>query len=247
VFAGAKGGSGVTTIASNFALSMAKESGQNTVLIDLNLPLGDAALELGINAVYSTASALENFEQLDSNFLSKLLIKHSSGLQVLAAPDKYVEVEPTREAVDKLLRVVREDFDYVVVDAGSKYGAGLRALFEESSSIYLVVQLSISELRNANRLICKLFRSNESKLEVVLNRFVPNVMGLDDAKISKSLTVQPKWKIPNDYASARNAQNSANPLALDDSPIARVIKQMSRVACGLPANPETKKRFSIFG
>ena len=39
VFAGAKGGSGVTTVASNFAVSLARESGQSTVLIDLNLPL----------------------------------------------------------------------------------------------------------------------------------------------------------------------------------------------------------------
>lgn len=247
VFVGAKGGSGVTTVASNFALALAKESGQNTVLIDLNLPFGDAALELGLTAKYSTANALDNVDQLDSNFLSKLIVKHSSGLSLLAGPDKYVEVEPSSEAVEKLLRISRGDFDYVVVDAGSRYGAGLRSLFEDSSAIYLVVQLSISELRNANRLICNLFRSSESKLEVVLNRFAPNLMGLDDARIAKALTVQPKWKVPSDFASAREAQNSASPLAFDDSPISRVIRQMSRLACGLPAQPETKRRFGLFG
>jgi pilus assembly protein CpaE len=54
VFVGAKGGSGVTTVATNFAISLAQESGKNTVLIDLNLPLGDAALELSIDAVDQT-------------------------------------------------------------------------------------------------------------------------------------------------------------------------------------------------
>ena len=43
--AGAKGGAGVTTIASNFAVSLAQESRHKVVLIDLNLQLGDAALE----------------------------------------------------------------------------------------------------------------------------------------------------------------------------------------------------------
>ncbi len=62
VFLGAKGGSGVTTIASNFAVALAQESGQSTVLIDLDLPLGDAALDLGITAQFSTANALQNFE-----------------------------------------------------------------------------------------------------------------------------------------------------------------------------------------
>ena len=62
VFIGAKGGSGVTTIASNFAVSLAQESGQSTVLIDLDLPLGDAALDLGINAQFSTANALAELQ-----------------------------------------------------------------------------------------------------------------------------------------------------------------------------------------
>ena len=74
VFVGAKGGSGVTTVASNFAILLAKESGQNTALIDLNLPMGDAALELGVNSQYSTLNALEHYEELDSNFLSTLLV-----------------------------------------------------------------------------------------------------------------------------------------------------------------------------
>src|SRR6202042_416052 len=78
VFLGAKGGSGVTITAGNFALALAQESGKNTVLVDLDLPFGDAALDLGISNEFSTANALENFERLDSNFLTKLLIKHSS-------------------------------------------------------------------------------------------------------------------------------------------------------------------------
>src|ERR1039457_6838113 len=77
VFVGAKGGSGVTTIASNYAVSLARDSGQSTMLIDLNLPMGDAALELGVQSQYSTESAIQNYSRLDGNFLSKLLVKHS--------------------------------------------------------------------------------------------------------------------------------------------------------------------------
>ena len=40
VFLGAKGGSGVTTIASNFAVALAQESRRSTVLVDLDLPFG---------------------------------------------------------------------------------------------------------------------------------------------------------------------------------------------------------------
>lgn len=55
-------------------------------MIDMGLPLGDAALHLGIVTEYSTFNALENHNRLDAGFLSTLLAKQPSGLSVLAAP-----------------------------------------------------------------------------------------------------------------------------------------------------------------
>jgi pilus assembly protein CpaE len=86
VFMGAKGGSGVTTLACNFATALAQAPQQKTLLIDLDLPLGDAALDLGISAEFSAIDALQSAERLDAKLLSQLLTKHSSGLMVLAAP-----------------------------------------------------------------------------------------------------------------------------------------------------------------
>jgi pilus assembly protein CpaE len=247
VFVGAKGGSGVTTVASNFAVSLAQESGQSTVFVDLNLPLGDAALDLGINAHYSTADALHNFARLDFHFLSTLLTKHRSGLFVLAAPDKYTQVEASTEAVRRLLTVARQNFDYVVVDAGSRFGSSGKALFEDSSTVYLVTQVGISELRNSNRLITELLGARAANIEIVLNRYMPRSLEIDEESITKALTMPAQWKIPSDYAAVRSAQSAATPLALNDSPISRVIEQMTRAACGLPANPKKKKRFNLFG
>jgi pilus assembly protein CpaE len=246
IFIGAKGGSGVTTVASNFAVSLAKESGHSTVLIDLNLPFGNAALDLGLTPQYSTVNALLNAPRLDSNYLSTLLTKHDSGLSVLAAPDKFANIQITQESVERLFYVARQEFDYVVVDAGSRFDAISKALFEPGSTVYLVLQVSITELRNANRLITELFKSNTVKLEVVLNRFTPRTLSIDEASITKALTIPATWKIPGDYPAARSAQNTATPLALEDSPISRIIQQMSRSACGSIDVPEKKKRFNLF-
>jgi pilus assembly protein CpaE len=247
VFIGAKGGSGTTTVASNFAVSLAQQSGQKIALIDLNLPFGDAALDLGINAQYSTANALQNVVRLDYLFLSKLMVEHSSGLMVLAAPDRYTHVEATNETVQRLLTVARQNFNFVVVDAGSRFGATGKALFDDSSMVYLITQVGITELRNSNRLISELLKSNGNRLEIVLNRYTPRSLGIDEESITKALTMPAQWKIPSDFPAARNAQNTATPLALNDSPISRVIRQMTRTACGLSPNPEKKKRFNLFG
>jgi pilus assembly protein CpaE len=247
VFLGAKGGSGVTTLASNFAVSVARESGQPTVLIDLDLPLGDAALCLGLTPQYSTVNALENAGRLDATFLSTLLTKHSSGLFVLAAPGKLAPTTISNDAVDKLLAVARQEYSFVIVDAGSRLDLAGTALFDASATVYLVTQVGIPELRNSNRLVSEFFTVGGPKLEIVLNRYSHRVLGMDEEHITKALTRPAEWKVPNDWATVRETQNTATPFSLGDSAISRVIRQMARTACGLPKNPEKKKGFKLFG
>lgn len=245
VFIGAKGGTGVTTLASNFAVALAGESRQNTLLIDLDLPLGGAALDLGITAPFSTLDAFQNISRLDSNFLARLLTRHASGLSVLSAPDKYSSAAIPDEALEKLLLLSRQDFDYVVVDAGSAVGSTFNMLMDAATIVYLVAQVSIAELRNANRLISQFFAARTTKLQIVLNRFTPRALVIDEESITKALTLSPTWKVPSDYPVVRQAQNNAEPFAMGDSQIGETIRRMARTACGMPAVPDKKKRFGL--
>ena len=247
VFLGAKGGAGVTTIACNFAVALAQESGQSTLLIDLDLPLGDAALNLGIVTEYSTVNALQDAGRLDAAFLNKLIIKHSSGVFVLAAPGKFPQFHATNEAIDKLMTVARQEFDNVIVDVGARLDLTDSALFKDAFAIYLVTQAGIPELRNSNRLISQFFTSGGPKLEIVINRYEPRALGVSDETITKALTRPANWKIPNDYAAVRQMQNTATPLALGDSPISRLIRQMATAICGQRATQPKKKGFRLFG
>ena len=246
VFLGAKGGSGVTTVACNFAVALAHDFHQNTLLIDLDLPLGDAALNLGIDSEYSTVNALEDSSRLDSNFLSSLLVRHSSSLQVLAAPGKFPSIETSSEAIDKLLAVARRSFTNVVVDAGASLDPSGTALLNEASIVYLVTQGSIPELRNSNRLISEHFPAGGPRLEIVLNRSQPGTLEIDEEEVAKELAWPVKWAIPSDWAVVRQMQSTATPLVLKNSPISQAIRQMASSACGLPLAPQKKKRFSFF-
>jgi pilus assembly protein CpaE len=249
VFAGAKGGSGVTTVASNFAVALAKQAGAKVALLDLDLPLGDAALTLGLTAKFTALDALENVNRLDSDFLSVLVTRHSSGLAVLAAPDAIpAAIQPAKSGIEKLLRVVREDFAYVVVDAGSRPSEMHGSLFETANAVYLVTQISVAELRNANRFVSRYFNDAEDgRLEIVLNRFQSRSMEIDEAAITRALTRPASWKIPNDFAAVRRAQNTGIALASEDSHIARAFAGMAGTASGHTANGGKKKRFGLFG
>lgn len=242
VFCGAKGGTGVTTIATNFAVTAAREGGNKVLLIDLDMPLGDAALQLGITPQYSTADALQNAARMDANFLPRLLAKHESGLSLLAAPGTFSSYQLNAETVTKLLQVARQEFDVVIVDAGSSFQLHGTSLFDPDAVVYLVTDVGVSELRNANRIICELFPSGRPKLEVVLNRFTLSTLGMDEEHITRALTRPAQWRIPEDKATVREMQNTATPLAARDTPVSRAIRQLARAACGLTAEPEKKKK-----
>jgi pilus assembly protein CpaE len=249
VFLSAKGGSGVTTLATSFALSLAEQSRKRTLLIDLNLPLGDAALNLGTKHLYSSVNAFENASRLDPHFLSSLLVQHKSGLWVLAGPSEMTPYHPADDAIGTLLKVALEDYEYVVVDAGSKLDLQRSIRLDPSVTMYLITQLGIPELRNANRLIKQLPMDGGPSLEIVLNRSDSGSQGIEEDHVAQALTRTIRWRVPNDYAAVRRMQNSAIPLTQEDSPIAQAIRQMTQSICGAPAveeAPEKKKGRSFF-
>ncbi len=245
VFVGAKGGAGVTTVASSFAVALAKHA--KVALIDLDLELGDAALSLGMSTKFTTLDALNNPARLDSDFLVSLMVKHDSGLSVLGAPDTIPAQHIARSGTGRLLRLVREDFAYAVVDAGSQSCDWHEELFEAATTVYLVSQVGVPDLRNANRFVTRYFSgSNRDKLEIVLNRHNARSAEIDEAAITKALTYPAKWKIPNDYAAARRAQNTGVAVALDKSHVAHALVQMANAARGENTGPQKKKMFGLF-
>jgi pilus assembly protein CpaE len=246
VFLGAKGGSGVTTLACNFALSLAREQGQKTILIDLNLPLGDAALCLGLKAEHSIADAFQNMSRLDSHFLSTLLTQHDSGLYVLAAPHELAPTFVSVEAIDKLLAVARQEFDCVVVDAGSRLDMQSKHVLDDSATIYLVTQAGVPELRNSHRLLSQLGAADSPKVEIVLNRYDARSLNIEEEHITKALNRPANWRIPNNFAAVRRMQNTSAPLSNEGGQILRVIRRMTDSVCGRLPVPETKKGFSFF-
>ncbi|MGH9559946.1 MAG: AAA family ATPase, partial [Terracidiphilus sp.] len=143
-FMGTKGGAGVTTVATNFAIALAEHTSAKTLFMDLDLPLGDAALNLGITAEFSTTDALERIERLDSNMLSRMTVTDKSGLQVLVAPGHYVSVQPKDADIKTLLELAQRSFDYVVVDLGSRLDLRGTGVFQIANPIFLVTRVDVA-------------------------------------------------------------------------------------------------------
>ena len=103
-FVGAKGGVGTTTTAVNVATALTKFAKGPTLLIDLHLAYGDAAVFLGADPRFSLVDAFENMHRLDAEFLKSLVVTTASGIDLLASADR-----PANRPVDvrRLGEVVR--------------------------------------------------------------------------------------------------------------------------------------------
>jgi pilus assembly protein CpaE len=234
VFAAGKGGVGVTSLAANFSVALTKESGARVVVVDMDLQMGDVALGLGLTASCSVADALRNPTRLDGDFLKTLLIRHSSGLAVLSSPEEYTfGTFPGDEAASKLFQLLREEFDYVVVDSGSCHNRAQQELFETADKLYLVTELTFPALRNAHRLIsCLSAKGCDGNLEVVLNRHDWKRSDIGEEHVGKALGRSVKWRIPNGHEALQMAWDSGIPMAVKNSPVMAELVQMARAACG---------------
>jgi pilus assembly protein CpaE len=247
VFCSAKGGAGVTTIALNFAVALAEASGKKTALIDLDLPLGDAALDLGVVGKYSTIDALNNVHRLDTAYLEALMVRHESGISFLGAPGTHLRVEVPKGATEKLITVARRTFENVIVDVGSRWSWIDPALLDQAKTIYLITQVGIPELRNSNRVMIGGLAPYSEKVEVVLNRYVKKLIQVGESVIEKALTKPVRWLVPSDYVTVRDMQTAARPLVNDNTRIAQVIRSMANEAARVQEAPSIKRMFSFIG
>ncbi|MBV9342012.1 MAG: hypothetical protein JO159_14140, partial [Acidobacteria bacterium] len=87
-FMGAKGGCGVTSLVTQLGALLANTFSKRTLLVDLHPDFGDAALYLGLTKYrYHFFELVENTERLDGELLQSFLAHHSSGLELIPAPE----------------------------------------------------------------------------------------------------------------------------------------------------------------
>jgi len=249
LFWSVKGGAGASTLAANFASALAHESGAPVALVDLDFELGDLSVLLNLSPPFSVVDALQSPDRLDWDFLSGLMVKHASGVHLLAAPDRYegrdFRSEPA--AILKVLRLLQEQFAYVVVDTGGNRSLPPE-LLGDAEAIYLVAQVDVPSLRNAQRLASHLRDGVErnDRIHIVLNRFDARRSDIPADQIERALTFPVAWRIPNDYAAVRNAANTGLTLAPTTSSVGRCVREMARAACGKQEQALKKKGWNLF-
>jgi pilus assembly protein CpaE len=184
----AKGGTGVTTVATNLAVALRILTDKKVLLLDLAPALGTAAIAMGVQPRYNFIDVIQNFHRLDEDLFFSFLEVDDSGVHVLASPPSRFGLDmPVDEEVRRLLELCRQFFDFVVVDGGSVLSAILEPLLQESDDRLMVVTPDLPTLRNLKRALDLHGRTNgKSSPSLVLNQYKEG-MGLTSKDVEEGL------------------------------------------------------------
>jgi pilus assembly protein CpaE len=252
-FIGAKGGVGTTTVAVNVAAALGAVEKGGTLLIDLHVANGDAAVFLGAEPRFSIVDALENTHRLDEAFFRGLVVKTKSGVDLLASSDRVmvspVDVRRIRTIVDFASRLYR----YVVLDLPRSDSAVLDAL-ETVSRIVVVANQELATVRNASRMAAALRqRYGKEKLSVVVSR-ADRLAEIGHEDVERAVGESVKHSFPSDYRRALQALNKGQPLTLENhNELAGTFVKFARSLAGIerPSGERPPSRvsgrFSLFG
>lgn len=248
---GAKGGVGTTSLAVNLAAAcQTHRDGASVALMDMNLPFGEAQLFLDLAPKYHWGEVLGNISRLDATYLMSVMSRHPSGLYLLAPPSRLDDLQmATPENISKLLELMRQVFDTVVIDLGMYLDEITLKVMDISDAIVLVSVQNLPCLANVRRFLDNVRHAEaglEDKLKIVVNRHLEE-SDLVVEDMEKALGLPVFWRVPNDYKTTLSAINQGKTL-LETAPKAPVTRALGDLAAALsPVGQPQETKKSLFG
>jgi len=247
-FMGAKGGCGVTSLVTQLGALLANSLSKKTLIVDMHPDFGDAALYLGLTKYkYHFFELMENNDRLDAELLHSFLARHSSGLELIPAPEGN---DTTRRilpgAVSQTFDFLRMRYDYILVDMAPGLSDENLEMIRHCDQLQVITVAEVSALRNVVRHFDYLTRKEipRERFRVILNRHQKRSL-ISDSEIEKTIGQKIFWKVPNQYAHVVKAINGGDPIALlSSSEVTKNLRDLASTLGAKAAGGEKKKESS---
>jgi pilus assembly protein CpaE len=247
-----KGGTGKTVTASNLSAALAKQ-GKRTLLLDLDLQFGDAAIVMGIEPEKTVYDLVVAPGELDHEKLAGYITKHPCGLDVLPAPLRPEDAELVTESkITRLLEVARETYDVIVVDTSPFFHGPMLATLDRTDELLVICGLDVPTLKNVRLAMqtLALLAFPTSRIRFILNRANTKV-GLSKREVESALKVTIDTEVPSDRAVPISV-NQGNPavLAHPNCDFSRALTALAVTLIKEPAKtskakPQQRRRLSM--
>ncbi|MBU9889304.1 MAG: hypothetical protein KTQ49_05500 [Candidatus Omnitrophica bacterium] len=252
---GPKGGSGITLLSANLAASLLSLSGQRAIVCDLSGDCGDVTSYLNLRPSYTVRDVLNHADLMDNSFLEGTLVKHASGLEVLAAPREEQEMVSSSDftGLQRMFSCFRTMVGHVVIDLGGRDFPLIQAVLSQVDMAIMVGSLDVLSMRGMVSYFNKLkkFHFPADKVIVVINRFnAKNQLDIiRDFEKHTGKTVT--FRLPNHYPLCIQALNEGKLLeeVHRGSVLGKGIGDIARAVCAPsetgPSAPKTNPALSF--
>jgi pilus assembly protein CpaE len=239
-----KGGTGKTVTATNLAAAIAKYEKKRTLLLDLDLQFGDAAIMLGLEPEKTIYDLVVAPGELDTEKLAGYITRHACGLDVLPAPLRPEDAELVTETkITRLLEVARESFDVIIVDTSPFFHGPMLATLDRTDELLVLCGLDVPTLKNVKLSLhtLDLLSFPANKIKYLLNRSNSKV-GMKKSEVEQALGVKIDFEVPSDRAVPISV-NRGVPAAIADGgcDFARAIRSVSKHIL-VPTRQQAAKR-----
>ena len=225
-----KGGSGKTVLACNLAVMFARRHDRRTLLLDLDLQFGDAAIMMGIEPDKTIYDLVMARRELDTDALAGYVTAHQSGVHVLPAPLRPEDAElVTEERLGHLFAVAKESYDVVVVDTPPFFHGPVLSTLDRTDHLILVGTMDVPTIKNIKLTLqtLDLLHYPKDRRYLLLNRTGSKV-GLNAREIERALDMPISFEVESE----REVPVSVNrgvPLALAN-PRSAIVKSLGDMA-----------------
>lgn len=174
VIASGKGGTGKTMFAVNFGATLAKK-GKRVVIIDFDMGLRNLDLYMGLenNVVYDVYDVLTGLCKIRQALIKD---KRFDSLYLMAASPVRSDGKLTPLHMQVLTEKLRENFDYIIVDAPSGIDDGLVISSAGCDEAIIVTSPDFSAVRDGDNLDRELLKLGIKKRWLVINKAIPQLM-----------------------------------------------------------------------
>jgi CheY-like chemotaxis protein len=196
VVLGLRGGVGATTCAVTIAGTILRQGGR-VCLVDLSPSGGHVALQLRL----STAVTWRNLPPApDTTAVAQSLVRHDSGLVVLAAPSQPVRQGPSADSFRATLEALQIFFTEVVIDAAPVLDGATEVSLAAADQIVVVCTPEVGAVHSTIGTLQALgaLRRPQARVIVVLNQVTPEA-SLPISAIEKALGGPPDLVVPYDW------------------------------------------------
>jgi pilus assembly protein CpaE len=212
-----KGGVGCTTLATNIAIGLNTDE-TPTVLVDGNLQFGDVSVFLNLQVKNSIVDLASRSEEIDVDIVEDVLMRHESGLRVLAAPQRpEMADEIQADQVKKVLRYLKQNYAYVVVDSSSTMDDITLAILDLTDVLLAVATTDIPSIKDSRLLfdLLSILEFHRENILFVLNK-TDRRTGITAEAVSENLKHPVVGEIPSDERVVANSVNKGVPLLVGD-------------------------------